>query len=66
VAGVPPGAIFDFQCILYNAATGGSQVGPIRTLEDVAVTGGIFTVELDCTSPARLWTLTINARTAVG
>jgi hypothetical protein len=43
----PANGAFDFQFILYNAATGGSQVGPILTLEDVAVANGIFTVQLD-------------------
>ena len=45
--GAPANGAFDFQCILYNAASGGSQVGSTLTLEDVAVSNGIFTVELD-------------------
>jgi hypothetical protein len=38
---------FDFQCVLYSAAVGGAQVGPIVTLNDVAVANGLFTVNLD-------------------
>ncbi len=38
---------FDFRFILNDADVGGSQVGPIQTLEDVAVSEGLFTVELD-------------------
>jgi hypothetical protein len=38
---------FDFQCVLYTAAVGGAQVGPIVTLNDVAVANGLFTVNLD-------------------
>jgi hypothetical protein len=44
--GVQTGA-FDFQFVLYDAAVGGSQVGPILDGEDVAVTSGLFTVPLD-------------------
>jgi hypothetical protein len=38
---------YDFQFILYNAAVGGSQVGPIVTRGDVAVSNGLFSVTLD-------------------
>jgi hypothetical protein len=38
---------YDFEFELYDAATGGSQVGSAVILEDVAVTGGLLTVELD-------------------
>lgn len=38
---------FDLRFMLYNAATGGSQVGGTLTLEDVALTQGRFSVTLD-------------------
>jgi hypothetical protein len=46
-AGSPADGAFDFQFILYDAAVGGSQVGPIVTRDDVVVTDGLFTVSLD-------------------
>ncbi len=45
--GAPANGSFDFQFILYNAAVGGSQVGPIVTKSAVAVANGLFTVRLD-------------------
>ena len=45
--GAPANGAFDFQFILYNAASGGGQVGATVALEDVAVSNGIFTVALD-------------------
>ena len=45
--GTPADGAFDFLFILYDAAVGGSQVGPIVSRDDVAVTGGLFTVPLD-------------------
>ena len=38
---------YDFQFKLYNTASGGSQVGSTVSKGDVAVTNGLFTVELD-------------------
>lgn len=38
---------FDFQFILYDAAVGGSQAGPVVTSNDVAVANGLFAVALD-------------------
>ncbi len=38
---------YDFQFSLYDAASGGSQVGSTLTRDDVGVTDGLFTVELD-------------------
>lgn len=38
---------FDFQFRLYDAVSGGSQVGSTVTLDDVAVNDGLFTVVLD-------------------
>jgi hypothetical protein len=46
-SGLPADGAFDFRFILYDAAVGGSQVGPIVTRDDVVVTGGLFTVSLD-------------------
>ena len=46
-AGTPADGAFDLQFILYDAAVGGSQVGPIVLRDDVVVTGGLFTVSLD-------------------
>ena len=38
---------FDLQFMLYTAAVGGTAVGAILTVNDVAVTNGLFTVVLD-------------------
>jgi hypothetical protein len=46
-AGTPADGPFDFQFILYDAAVGGSQVGPIVLRDDVVVASGLFTVALD-------------------
>lgn len=45
--GAPASGAFDFRFALYDAAVGGSQVGPIATRDDVAVTNGLFTIALD-------------------
>lgn len=39
--------LYDFEFKLYDAASGGSQVGSPVTKEDVQVTDGLFTVQLD-------------------
>jgi hypothetical protein len=46
-AGSPANGSYDFQLILYDAASGGSQVGPIVSLDDLAVSAGLFTVAPD-------------------
>jgi hypothetical protein len=46
-AGTPATGTYDFQFALYDAAVGGSQVGPIVTSNDVVVANGLFTVPLD-------------------
>src|SRR5204862_1152694 len=46
-SGAPAAGTYDFQFILYDAAVGGSQVGPIVLKDDVTVAGGLFTVLLD-------------------
>ncbi|MFO7742634.1 MAG: hypothetical protein R6X31_10020 [Anaerolineae bacterium] len=38
---------YDFRFIVYNAASGGSQVGSTVSGDDVCVSEGLFTVELD-------------------
>ncbi len=45
--GSPANGKFDFRFRLFDAATGGSQVGPTVTKNDVQVTNGRFTVMLD-------------------
>lgn len=46
-AGSPASGDFDFRLFLYNADAGGSQVGPMVLIEDVTVTDGRFTTQLD-------------------
>jgi hypothetical protein len=43
----PADGVFDFQLVLFDAASGGAQVGPILTPGDLGVTQGLFTVALD-------------------
>ncbi len=45
--GSPANGAYDFQFLLFNAATAGSQVGSTVTLNDVNVVNGLFTVQLD-------------------
>ena len=45
--GNPANGEYDFQFRLYDAATGGSQVGSTISKGDVTVTDGLFTVEVD-------------------
>ncbi len=45
--GKPANGPFDFRFRLFDAASGGSQVGTTVTLNDVQVTNGLFTVALD-------------------
>jgi hypothetical protein len=44
----PANGTYDFRFIVYSAALGGAQAGNIVTKEDVTVTDGFFTVQLDC------------------
>lgn len=44
---LPANGAYDFKLTLYDAATGGAQVGPIVTRDDVAVANGLFTIVLD-------------------
>jgi hypothetical protein len=43
----PADGAYDMRFIMYDAASGGSQVGETVTKEDVTVTEGLFAVELD-------------------
>jgi hypothetical protein len=43
----PADGAYDFRFVVYDAASGGSQVGDIVTREDVTVSDGFFAVELD-------------------
>lgn len=45
--GNPANGTYDFQFKLFNAATGGTQVGSTVTAHDVNVTNGLFTVQLN-------------------
>lgn len=51
-SGSPANGQFDFRFRLFNAASGGSQVGNTVTKNDVQVTNGRFTVVLDFGSGA--------------
>jgi hypothetical protein len=44
---IPPTASYDFEFRLFDAVTGGAQVGPLASRNAVAVTDGLFTVSLD-------------------
>jgi hypothetical protein len=46
-SGSPANGTYDFRFILYNAPSGGSQVGPTVTRDDVFVSTGLFTVGID-------------------
>jgi hypothetical protein len=45
--GSPANGVYDLRFILYDAESGGAQVGSIVAKEDVTVTNGLFSVELD-------------------
>ncbi len=42
-----PSSNYDFEFLLFDAVTGGSQIGTTQTAGDVQVIDGIFSVELD-------------------
>jgi hypothetical protein len=46
-AGSPAAGAHDFQFVLYDAATGGAQIGPTLCADNVTVADGVFTVSLD-------------------
>lgn len=45
--GSPANGNYDLRFILFDADTGGAQVGSIQSKEDVAVANGLFSVDLD-------------------
>lgn len=45
--GQPANGTFDLEFKLFDAVSGGAQQGSTLTREDVVVTGGVFTVQLD-------------------
>jgi hypothetical protein len=50
--GNPANGEYDFEFKLYDASSGGTQIGSTVTLGDVTVTEGLFTVKLDFGSGA--------------
>lgn len=50
--GSPATGVYDFQFQLYDAASGGASAGGPLAVDDVTVSAGIFTVELDFGSSA--------------
>ena len=46
-AGNPADGAYDLQLRLFDASSGGAQVGPTLTRDDVVVSSGLFTVSLD-------------------
>jgi hypothetical protein len=46
-SGSPANGTYDLRFILFDAETGGAQVGSTQTKDDVTVTNGLFSVELD-------------------
>jgi hypothetical protein len=46
-AGNPADGAYDLQLRLFDASSGGAQVGPTVTRDDVVVSSGLFTVSLD-------------------
>jgi len=45
--GNPANGVYDLQFQLFNAPADGSAVGPTLTIEDIQITDGYFTVQLD-------------------
>lgn len=46
-SGLPANGSYDFEFRLYAVATGGSPIGPLRTLSAQSITTGIYTALLD-------------------
>lgn len=66
--GVPATGNYDFEFALYDALSGGTQLGPIVARNGVAVAGSVFTVKLDFGDqfPGADRFLAISARAAGG
>src|SRR5215813_9199225 len=47
VSGSPANGNYDFEFKLFDAASGGTQQGSTVTLTNIAVSSGVFTVQLD-------------------
>ncbi|MCB0256194.1 MAG: hypothetical protein KDI55_20930, partial [Anaerolineae bacterium] len=45
--GNPASGVYDFKFRLYDAASGGSLIGVAQSVDDLAVSDGLFTVDLD-------------------
>jgi hypothetical protein len=69
--GNPAAGTYDFQVAIYDAVSGGNVVGSVLTMEDVAVTGGLFTLYPDFggsvfTGPARWLEVAVRAGNSTG
>lgn len=51
-SGAAASGAYDFEFRLYDAAAGGSQIGVTQTIDDLVISGGVFTVQLDFGAPA--------------
>lgn len=47
ISGAPANGAHDLTFTLYDAATGGATVGTSNSFNDLVITGGLFTVQLD-------------------
>ncbi len=45
--GAPADGVYDLEFLLYDAASGGSQISTVQSVEDLSVSNGSFTTELD-------------------
>ena len=52
VGGSPASGVFDLQFDLMSAASGAASLGGEQTIEDVAVTNGLFTVQISSSAAA--------------
>src|SRR5205085_7644130 len=43
----PASGAFDFRFLLFDAPTGGAQIGPALCMDNSSVSNGLFTVSLD-------------------
>src|SRR6185295_15934083 len=50
-SGTPASGVYDLQFKLFDAHSGGVQQGGTQLLQDVQITGGIFTVTIDFGAP---------------
>ena len=46
-AGQPAAGLHDFRFALYDAASGGAQVGTIQCVDNILVSDGLFTAAID-------------------